>query len=48
MEMGHGEVATSKNSAYGVVTAASEDREYEVIELPLRDTHHMSIAGPSH
>ena len=47
MEYGYREVETSSNAAYGVVSA-SEGCEYAEIELPLRDSHHMSSTGHSH
>ena len=40
----HNKVVTSSNSAYGVVSA-SEDHEYELIELPQMDTQHLSTTG---
>ena len=40
-------MVTSNNSAYGVVSA-SEDHEYEPIELPQMGAHPMPAAGPSH
>ena len=43
----HDKVVTSSNSAYGVVSA-SENHEYELIELPQMDTRPMPTAGHSH
>ena len=42
----HDMVVTSSNSAYGVISA-SEHHDYDLIELPQMDSHHMSTTGHS-